>query len=219
MNTGDFVEVFDGKGNGYLGEVELRESEVLIRNLQALPRQPSQTSTILAVALIKPTKFEWILQKATELGIEEIIPLTTRLCDIQIPGSKITSRWERWNRIVREASKQCGRFTAPQIHEPLNFSNFLCGEEFSLCTRLLFHEKARYLWRPDEHLLSERIVLCMGPEGGWDDVELEQAGKAGCLIFGLGPRILRAETAAIAAISIIQYQRLLQQPRPESSSL
>jgi 16S rRNA (uracil1498-N3)-methyltransferase len=211
--AGNVVEIFDGEGGGYIGEVVLRNSEVLVRNLRALSREPLPNSLILAVALIKPAKFEWILQKATELGVDAILPLITRRGDIQIPGSRIASRCDRWNRIVREASKQCGRLAAPQIHEPVGFSDLLCRAEFSSCTRLLFYEKAWDLWRPDRHALSERIVLCVGPEGGWDDVEIEQARKDGYWIFSLGNWILRAETAAIAAISIIQYQQILQHTR------
>jgi 16S rRNA (uracil1498-N3)-methyltransferase len=219
MATGDVVEIFDGEGIGYFGEVELQDGEVVIRNLQSLPHGQLHAPLILAAALIKSAKFEWILQKATELGIDEIIPLETRLSDIQIPESRIDSRLERWNRIVREASKQCGRFAAPLVHKPLSFSHFLCHEEFSSCSRLLFYEKSVELWRSDKIVLSGRIALCVGPEGGWDGSEIEQAGKAGCRIFSLGPWTLRAETAAIAAISIIQHQLILQRACLEPSSL
>jgi len=206
MGTGEVVEIFDGAGSGYVGEVSIRGSEVLVRGLQSLPPQESPSRLILATALIKSAKFEWILQKATELGVHEIIPLKTRLSDTVIPGGKITLRLERWDRIVREASKQCRRLAAPRVHAPQAFSDLLAAEEFSACTRLLFYEKAPEPWLPDPGMLSDRVVLCIGPEGGWEDGEIEQARKAGYRIFNLGPWTLRAETAAIAAVSIIQHQ-------------
>lgn len=206
IGRGEVVEIFDGAGAGYFGEVELQGSEVVVRGLQNLPSDEPQVRLILAAALIKSAKFEWILQKATELGVHEIIPLKTRLSDIQIPNDKITLRLERWDRLVREASKQCRRLAAPRVHAPRTFLDLLAAEELSVCTRLLFYEKAQEPWRPDPGALSDRIVLCIGPEGGWEDSEIKQAREAGYKMFRLGPWILRAETAAIAAVSIIQHQ-------------
>ena len=177
LGTGDVVEFFDGEGGRYIGEVELHGPEVWVRRLQ----------------------------KATELGVEEIIPLKTRFSDIRIPDSKIDIRLERWGRIVQEASKQCRRPTVPRVRKPIQFSDFLCLKELSASTRLLFFEKAADLPRL-ESVLSDRIVLCIGPEGGWDSNEIEQARETGYKTFSLGPWILRAETAALAAVSIIQFQ-------------
>jgi 16S rRNA (uracil1498-N3)-methyltransferase len=205
MGTGEIVEIFDGAGNGYIGEVDFQDARVYIRGLQSIPSEESSVRLILASALIKSAKFEWILQKATELGIYEIIPLKTRLSEIDIPGGKVALRLERWDRIVREASKQCRRFAAPRVHAPRSFHDLLSNAELSSFPRFLFHENAPDLWRPDPGMISDRVVLCIGPEGGWDDIEIEQAKQAGYRIFSLGPRILRAETAAIAAVSIMQH--------------
>jgi 16S rRNA (uracil1498-N3)-methyltransferase len=209
IGTGEIVEIFDGAGNGYTGNVELQGSEVFIRGLQSLPPEESRIRLILAAALIKSAKFEWILQKATELGVHEIIPLNTRLSDIRIPGDTLTFRLERWDRLVREASKQCRRLAAPRVHAPRTFSDLLKTEELSACTRLLFYEKAREQWHPEPGMFSDRVVLCVGPEGGWEGSEIKQAKEAGYKIFSLGPWVLRAETAALAAISIVQHQIFL----------
>ncbi len=206
MGTGEIVEIFDGTGNGYVGEVELQDSRVYVRGLQSMPSEESAVRLILAAAMIKFSKFEWLLQKATELGVHEIIPLKTRLSEADVPGGRITLRLERWDRIVREAAKQCRRFSAPRVHAPRAFPDFLSNKELSSYPRLLFYEKAVEPWLPDPGMLSGRIVLCIGPEGGWDDAEVEQAKEAGCRIFNLGPWILRAETAAIAAVAILQHQ-------------
>ncbi len=204
--SGDTVEVFDGEGNGFIGTVEMRGAEVAIRDLKNMPFKKGPVGLTLAAALVKSAKFEWMLQKTTELGIEEIIPLNTRFSEIQIPDSKIDSRLERWIRIVHEASKQCGRFAAPRVRRPVHFQELLNIEEFAGCTKFLFYEKAGVYWRPEQTQFTERVVLCMGPEGGWDRDEIEQAVKGGYQISSLGPLVLRAETAAIAAVSIIQHQ-------------
>jgi 16S rRNA (uracil1498-N3)-methyltransferase len=205
IGNGEIVEIFDGHGGGYAGEVELHGSEVCIRGLQNLPGREPSLRLVLAAALIKAAKFEWMLEKATELGVAEIIPLNTRWSDLRIPADKIAGRLERWDRIVKEASKQSRRFTAPRLHAPVNFPDFLSAEPFAACVRFLFYEKAEELWQPDSAMLSNGVALCIGPEGGWDESEIEKAKNAGCKVFGLGPGILRAETAAIAALSIIQH--------------
>jgi 16S rRNA (uracil1498-N3)-methyltransferase len=206
VRNGEAVEIFDGKGRGYIGEVDLHGTDVILCGLQSLPFQEPTLRFILAAALIKSAKFEWMLQKATELGVDEVVPLETRLSDLTIPSGKMAHRLDRWERIVKEASKQSRRLTVPQVHAPLTFSDFLAAEEFAACLRFLFYEKAQEPWQPDPGIRSHGIVLCIGPEGGWDGGEIEQAKTAGCKICGLGPRILRAETAAIAALSIVQHQ-------------
>jgi len=210
IGAGETVEVFDGEGKGYIGEVSFNESDVSIQRLRQLPSHESPVLLILAVSLIKSAKFEWTLQKATELGVHEIVPVKSRRSDIQIPQDKIEKRCERWNRIVREASKQCGRFSAPRVRPPLDFAHMLQCEDYSNSTKLLFYENAEEIWRPDRNAITGSVALCIGPEGGWDDGEIEQAIRAGWRSFSLGPSILRAETAAIAAVSIVQYHINLQ---------
>jgi 16S rRNA (uracil1498-N3)-methyltransferase len=206
MNSGDVVELFDNDGSGYVGEVELHGSDVIIRIQNGIAPEKDPAGIILASALIKSAKFEWILQKATELGVREIFPLKTRFSEINIPDNKLLERLQRWNRILREASKQCRRFHPPKINEPLSFPGFLALQAIAECKKCLFYEKSSNYWQPDQLALSDRIVLCLGPEGGWDPGEIKLAEAAGFQISSLGPLTLRAETAAIAAISIIQHQ-------------
>jgi 16S rRNA (uracil1498-N3)-methyltransferase len=213
IHSGEIVEIFDGAGSGYTGEVELRNSDVLVRALKSIPSPESPFHLTLAAALIKSTKFEWMLEKSTELGVDTIVPLKTRLSDSRIPADRMESRLERWRRIVREASRQCMRFTEPQLSEPMDFGAFLTSRDFDGNTKILFYEKADESWQLDG-FVSDRLVLCIGPEGGWEPREIEQAREAGFRICGLGPRILRAETAAIAAIAIVQHSlHLLSHPR------
>ncbi len=210
IGSGGTVEVFDGEGTGYIGEVAFEDSGVFVRQLRQLPSSQNRVPLILAAALIKPSKFEWVLEKSTELGVHEIIPVRTRRSDMRIPLNKVASRCERWNRIVMEASKQCGRFSTPRVRPPLDYSDMLHREEFSDSAKIMFYENAREMWRPDARTLSRSIVLCVGPAGGWDNDEIEEAEKAGFEVFSLGRLVLRAETAAIAAVSVVQYHINLQ---------
>jgi 16S rRNA (uracil1498-N3)-methyltransferase len=205
LRTGDRVEIFDGAGAGYAGEVEIRASGVSVRALEPIPSSESPFHLTLAAALIKPARYEWILEKSTELGVSEIIPLKTAHGDFRVPPDKMVSRLERWRRIVREASRQCARLSEPRIAAPLNVDDFFSSQDAAASTRILFYEKSDEPFHLDS-LVSDRIVLCVGPEGGWQPGEIEKAMEAGFRVCGLGPRILRAETAAIAAISIVQHQ-------------
>jgi 16S rRNA (uracil1498-N3)-methyltransferase len=216
LRAGEVVEIFDGKGSGYAGEVDFQDTAVFIRGLRNITTHESQVRVLLAASLIKSSKFEWILQKATELGVQEIIPLKTRRSDIEIPEGRIAERLQRWDRIVMEASKQCRRSSAPRIDAPQAFSDFLSMEGISSCARFMLYEKASDPWCPDPRRLLEGVVLCIGPEGGWEGSEVEQARAAGWEIFNLGPWILRAETAALAAVSIVQHHIYSRQKREDS---
>ncbi len=206
VRAGDAVEIFDGAGNAYAGEVAFREDGVQVRGLQPLPSPESRVRLVLAASLIKSSKFEWVLQKATELGVREIVPLSSRRSEIDIPGGKTAKRVERWERIVQEAARQCGRSSLPRLHPPMAADDFFSAEEYSGYTRALFYERASEAWNPDAGALRNGLVLCVGPEGGWTDEEVGRAQAAGYGIYTLGPWILRAETAAIAAVSVAQHR-------------
>jgi 16S rRNA (uracil1498-N3)-methyltransferase len=211
ISTGTTVEIFDGEGDGYIGEVVLDGSDVAVHHLRPLEARKTHIPLILAAALVKPAKFEWMLEKVTELGVQTIVPLNTHRSDIRVPPDRIGQRCERWNRIVREASKQCGRFSTPAVREPQEYASFLQGRDFPGFSKLLFYEKAPGLWRPETAGdLSGGAVLCIGPEGGWEDFEVESAARSGFGVFGLGHWTLRTETAAIAAVAIVQYHLHLQ---------
>ena len=203
---GESVEIFDGEGSGYIGNVVFRDSCVTVHHLEKLPSQEPNLPLVLAAALIKPSKFEWMLQKATELGVFEIIPIHTHRGEIQIPQNKIDQKLDRWNRIVQEASKQCGRHFSPRIRRPVDCKDLFYEEEFADFSKIAFYERADVFWKP-EMLGTETngVLIFVGPEGGWEESEMDLAFHAGIGIASLGPWTLRAETASVAAVSIIQY--------------
>ncbi len=201
LGIGDPVELFDGQGNAYEGTVEECGREVRVGRLVRMESsQIAARHIVLAPALIKLDRFEWMLEKATELGVNEFIPILTRRCNIRIPGHRIGERRQRWNRITAEASRQCGRSDLPLVRDPMEFE-VLLGSNLLPPARFLLFQGATHLLGP-ELTAPAGVLLCIGPEGGWDPDEVAAAAAAGFDTFSLGPSILRSETAAIAAAAL-----------------
>jgi 16S rRNA (uracil1498-N3)-methyltransferase len=205
LRAGDEVELFDGEGLGFTGKIECHGAEIRIGTLRKLdPPEEQNRLFVLAAALIKPDRFEWMLQKGTELGVDQFIPLETHFTAVRIPAARLEGRLERWQRIVQEAAKQSRRLTVPTIQRPMGWNAFLASPEQANCVCFMLYEKGSE--RLQTKLpVSDRIVLCVGPEGGWNPEEARQAAGAGFRLVSMGSRILRAETAALAAVSILQF--------------
>ena len=194
VRVGEEVELFDRAGNAARGTVQTleRESAVII-TAESLPSRESPLAVHLAMAVIQLEKFELVLQKATELGVRSILPMMTER--VELRPERYANKRERWEKIVFEAVKQSGRAFVPAIEEPLAFADVIrrTGE------KILFDADAE----PSTIERLHEVTLLIGPEGGWTDEELLVARDAGCLFQRLGPRRLRAETAAIAAMAVI----------------
>jgi 16S rRNA (uracil1498-N3)-methyltransferase len=205
LRAGDEIELFDGWGLSYSGKIASLGPEITVGPLKRIePAAGSRLSIVLAAALIRPHRFEWILQKGTELGVERFLPLETRCTAVRISGTKVSSRLDRWRRIVREASKQSRRPDIPEVDAPIAAASLWDSSEHADRCRILLHERASERIDPVA-IPSDRILLCTGPEGGWDDREVKAAQEAGYKIVNLGSRVLRSETAAIAAVAVLQF--------------
>ena len=143
-----------------------------------------------------------MLEKATELGVNEFIPLITKHSDFHLTKSNLRTRLERWQRIVGQACEQCGRAVVPTIRAPISFADFIALEDFCRFTRLICYEKGGVPLSSGTP--AGPIALCVGPEGGWDSGEVDAALQAGFKLVSLGRSTLRAETAALAAIALIR---------------
>jgi 16S rRNA (uracil1498-N3)-methyltransferase len=203
----DAVYVFDGAGREYRCIVKdaRRDSAELWIDTQHPAKPESQLQLKLGVALLKGEKFDLVVQKATELGVQQIAPVTTRYADIHLRDeSDAAKRVTRWQRIALEATKQCGRAVVPEVSAPESFESFLAGtKDAELC--LMFSERSGGgLW-----LITGRaprsVVALVGSEGGWSDEEIERARQQEFHVITLGGRILRAETAAITATALLQH--------------
>jgi 16S rRNA (uracil1498-N3)-methyltransferase len=168
--------------------------------------------------LLKASHWDYVLEKGTELGVAAFVPvLTPRTVVLLHEADRVRAKAERWARIVMAAAKQCGRSDLPAVREPAQFRDAIraCKDKglVLLAWEGLKGSVAADTLRPvlreaDQKRGKEPIEvhLFIGPEGGFSEEEIEIAEAEGALVFGMGPRILRAETAAAAAVTLVQYE-------------
>ena len=207
LGPGAVVSVIDGHGHEYRCQVDVASrSHTTLHILEEITTPvESELEVTLGQALVKNDKFDWVVQKATELGVRRIVPLITSHSEVLLSEERGEKRIKRWDRISLEALKQCGRRQLVEITSPLSLTDFLTGNKSEL--RLVLSERGG---KSLESIQSERphpasVSLAVGPEGGWESQELAVAVDAGHIEVNIGPRILRTETAAIAAIALAQF--------------
>ncbi len=203
LKAGDDVQVFDGAGREFraiVSQARRESAELEIGDEIESPKPESPLQLTLAVALLKGEKFDLVVQKGTELGVNRFIPLITRYADIRLRDeSDAAKRVTRWQRIALEATKQCGRSVVPEVESPRSFEALI--RENRTC--LMF--SARDGQNLNTDLKTDKLIAIVGSEGGWSDEELDQARAAGVPIVTLGGRVLRAETAAITTAVLLQH--------------
>ena len=208
LRAGDEVVLFDGEGKEYHAAIASLLPHKISLNLlpnsfQATAESPLKI--ILGLALLKSSRFDWLIQKATELGVSEIVPFYSLRVVPRWEERRTQSRQSRWEKIVSEAAKQCGRAKIPGVHEPRSFERTL-ATEFEGATKIFLWEKGKKPNVREGLENSSSVVFALvGPEGGFSDEEAIQAQKAGFHPVRLGPRILRAETAGIVIVSLLQF--------------
>lgn len=218
LQTGDEIFVFDGAGREFHCTVQTinRDSTELSVIAEVEPTRPeSSLNLTLAIALLKGEKFDLVIQKSTELGVNRIVPLDTERADVRPRDNDgANKRVARWRRIALEAAKQTGRAHIPEIVAPQTLKFLLTSEVAdkdisTTVTRLMFSERdGRSFVEATDNLAGRpaEIVALVGPEGGWADGEIELAREGGWQIVTLGGRTLRAETAAIVALTLLQHR-------------
>jgi 16S rRNA (uracil1498-N3)-methyltransferase len=211
LKPGDEVYVFNGEGKEFLSRIEESRRDnarlQIIREVE--PARPeSQLQLTLALALLKGEKFDLVVQKATELGVTRIVPVMTKHADIRLRDeSDAAKRVMRWQRIAMEAAKQSGRAVVPTVAGVITFAS-LIETQGSGSAGLMFSERdGQFLFQTKQQIPAgaTQITALVGSEGGWSDEEIEASRAAGWTIVTLGGRTLRAETAAIAVIALLQY--------------
>jgi len=213
LQPGDEVYVFDGAGKEFRCAVRefSRDSAVLDVLEEVEPARPeSPLKLTLAIALLKGEKFDLVVQKATELGASRIVPVTTSRADVRLRnGDDAQRKVTRWRRIAIEAAKQSGRARLMGIEDPAEFKALIDRPAEEAELRLMFAERnGTSLAEAARNPLSgfPKVFALTGPEGGWADEEIELAREAGWQIVTLGGRTLRAETAAIAIVALLQHR-------------
>lgn len=209
LAAGDALALFDGRGAEHEARIEAIKGgrvEVLVgaRRAGTAGRESPLRVTLLQ-ALARGEKMDWVLQKATELGVARIAPVATGRSVVQLDGERADKRLAHWQGVVAAACEQCGRNVLPEVLAPAPLAAACAALPAGL--RLVLSPEAAL---PLVSALAAReaprdsVTLLIGPEGGLDAGELELAARAGFVAVTLGPRVLRTETAAIAALGILQ---------------
>lgn len=207
---GDRIEVIDGKGKAYEAEiVEISRGNVFVDITGEISADTeSILNLIICQGILKGEKMDLVIQKATELGVKEIFPIITERCIV-----RETRKTKRWQKIAEEAAEQCGRTVIPEVHEPIDISSLFTVHSLPQMNGFIFWEEGLPLKEAiinirgqgaSFDMLRAPIFLVVGPEGGLTSEEVQLAEGYGLIRASLGKRILRAETAAIVAIALVQ---------------
>lgn len=205
LKVKDDVNVFDGEGREFacrIASIEKRSASLSIVSETDPSSSESPLDLTIAAVLLKGDKLDISIQKAVELGVNRFIPMTSIRCDVKVRGD--SKRSDRWRRIALEATKQCGRARLMEIDDITAYDNVLLDGRADDTPMIHFSERDGK--RFDEMSSSNKLLAFIGPEGGWDDSELEAAKTAGVLSITFGGRILKADTAAISIATILQHR-------------
>lgn len=206
LRDGQPLELFNGRGRRARGQLSLarREARVQVESSETSPAESVVSITLMA-ALAKGEKMELVIQKAVELGVTTIAPVETERSVLELKGARAEKRIARWRQIMINACEQCGRDTLPVI-DPIRSLDEVVGDTEAPLRLVLDPRADRPLTELREQPRPEGVALLVGPEGGLTEDEVKRAGEHGFRALTLGPRILRAETAAITGVAVLQYQ-------------
>ncbi len=210
MGPGDKIVVGAPDGKEYACYIEgTTEREVTAHIMYVQDTQAELPSRIyLFQGLPKSDKMEWIIQKAVELGVYEVIPVETMRTVVKLDEKRAAKKAQRWQQIAEGAAKQSGRGFVPRIHPICSFEKAL--EYASACqVKWIPYERAEGMDASRQRIRQLRpgqsVAVFIGPEGGFDEREVQRAAELGCAPITLGRRILRTETAGLALLSVLMF--------------
>jgi 16S rRNA (uracil1498-N3)-methyltransferase len=204
LGVGDAVTLFDGRGGEYGARIEALKKdtvEVAIGEHVAIERE-SKLAVTLAQAVSRGERMDWVMQKATELGVQRIVPLITKRSVVRLDPGQSQKKLQHWRGIVIAACEQCGRNRLPELTAPRDLHEFLGSAAEASGMRVLLSPAGTL--RIGAIKPVSALTVLIGPEGGLAPEETQAALAQGYLAVQLGPRILRTETAAIAALAALQ---------------
>jgi 16S rRNA (uracil1498-N3)-methyltransferase len=204
MQPGQALLLFNGDGMDYTATItESGKKRVEVQVEEAVPNQTESCLDItLGQTLSKGDRMDYAVQKAVEMGVTSIVPLSTERCDVKLKGDREDKRLRHWRQVAISAAEQCGRARVPEIHPVMALPDWF--EHTGDCDlRLVLHHRTEQSLGSLEK--PSRVALMVGPEGGLNPDEITAAEAAGFLPVALGPRVLRTETAPVAAIALCQW--------------
>lgn len=202
LREGDALVLFNGMGGEYSATITSIGKKIVRVSIDTHhdTGRESTLSIHLGIAVSRGERFDWVIQKATELGVNSIHPLFTEHTGVKLAGERAEKKRRHWQQIAISACEQCGRNTLPNIEAPKPLANWL--QDTSSELKLVMHTSVEATLPQAKAL--ESIDLLIGPEGGFSSTEITAAEAAGFHAMQLGPRILRTETAPIAALAVLQ---------------
>jgi 16S rRNA (uracil1498-N3)-methyltransferase len=197
------IQVFDGSGLEWLGEVvAVGKRQVTVRLDTPQPGLPESPLHVhLGQAMSRGDRMDWAIQKAVELGVNQITPLMTERCEVKLQGERADKRQAHWQQVAISACEQCGRSVIPTVYPPVTLDLWMTDLQADL--KLVLHHRTEESLASLQHPTS--LALLIGPEGGLSDDEITRARTNGFKPARFGPRVLRTETAPVAALALAQY--------------
>lgn len=204
LSKGDSITLFNGQGGEYKAVIlEMGRNRTVAEIVSFIPREVELPYQItLAQGLPEAAKMDWIIEKAVELGVHRIVPLAAKRSVVRLNADRAEKRLARWQSIAISASEQCGRNRLADIAHPLDFSDYIQNSPKFSRIMLSPHAKDSLAsWASGQE--PQALSLLIGPEGGFSPDEEELALQNNVILLSMGPRVLRTETAGMAAISAI----------------
>lgn len=204
MKPGEQVLLFNGTGGEYFGEIAAinkRSVEVLLTFFNEVDRT-SPLAVHLGQAMGKGDHMDYALQKAVELGVSEITPLFSRRCEVRLSGERLEKKVQQWQHLVLSACEQSGLNIIPRVNPPCAFDTWITSVQAD--RKWILHTEGEP-WNPFDAEAPASLAFAVGPEGGFDDMEIATAKDLGFDCVTLGPRVWRTETAPVVILSLLQY--------------
>lgn len=203
MKTGDALRLFNGNGVEFQAQLEVESKKAAHAHITGILREdaPLPLAVHLGQVMSKGDRMDFVVQKATELGVSDITPLVSERCDIRLKGERLDKKVEHWQKVAISACEQSGRNTVPVIHPPLPAHEW--AKSVYADAKLVLHPRNQKALNAEATPGS--VAVLIGPEGGFTDPEINQYQDSGFDGLLLGPRILRTETAALTALSVLQF--------------
>ncbi|WP_263261338.1 16S rRNA (uracil(1498)-N(3))-methyltransferase [Pseudomonas sp. RIT-PI-S] len=201
LAEGDRVQLFNGLGQEYLATLlQVGKKTLSVQVDEVLPGLPESPLRIhLGQGLSRGERMDWAIQKATELGVTELTPIVSERCEVRLKDERADKRLAHWRQVAISACEQSGRSFVPVIHPPLALADWIAQCEAEL--KLVLHPVSAPL---ASHAAPASLAFLIGPEGGLNEAEVEQAQRGGFHPARLGPRVLRTETAPVVALALAQ---------------
>jgi len=203
MKAGEKIIIFNDTNYEYQALILSADKKKVLVKILASTYADRESSLLiqLAPSICKGERMEWMVQKAVELGVTSIQPLVSERCVVKLDKKRMEKKQAQWMAIAISACEQCARNRLPDIHPAVPFSEFVQQKRQGM--KFILNPLAEKNWR-EYSLTSKQLTLTVGPEGGFNESEITMAEHAGFSSLSMGPRILRAETAAITGVSLLQ---------------